>query len=990
MPSNSVRGDMLDDAKRFLSKVVGWDGTHYISLHHRIVGVKGIPGNPHLTMDAFLTNLAFTESRPNYLDPYFSVASQNEVKTLPAKPGRRAWVKALRTQANVHSIRSFFLDIDVKDGAYATQDDAADALQGFVDEMGMPPLTALVSSGTGGMHAYWSLEKPIGPDEWFTYAPRLVSAATEYGLLFDPECSVDVVRLLRIPQTRNFKTTPPSSVELLMLGDNIPNEMLLGALSTFASSTIRHRKHKPITSTAIPDAPDDLIATFGVTDMGNEFTASLEDELVRPTIEEVAAQCGFIAETLADHGAGYDEPKWYAALGIAAFVYEPEQAAYALSYGHASFSQSALDDKMEHRLSSGAGPTTCAKIQALGCKHCATCAHVLRSMNPVDIARLEVLTVAQAEYAEETNLAKQPTSIIPYGYNRGAKGHIYGTVIKDKKEHSVCVFPFDLVSAMCYNQEGTQNYTLLMQVKQVDEVVDITIPFRDLSDGSTAGKSLYAAGLVMPTEVPNTRFIMSFLTQLRNSRDTVATAKAFGWDIDAGVMRGFVYGGRLWGPTGDTAAVQVDPKMRLWFYPKGEMAYWKAAVDLITRQRRPGLDVILAAAFAGPLTHFTGLDGLAIGVYSKESGIGKTTALKVAQSVWGDPINGISSLSDTYNSIMIKVGQLNNLPVFYDEMKSSAQMDTFTQILFSLTGGKEKSRATQRAELANQRKWQTVMLYCSNNSLKDSIIKSTPTTVAGLVRLFEFVLEPSPLPKEEITMVVRAIAKLNENFGWAGLEYAKYIGSHITEVDALVHSNMQELEHLLQQRQEERYWVASMATIIAGAQIANELGLTDIGIENLIAFLVKEFYRMREEVGAAPNDMAQRGNVENLMGTFLNDKRARNTVYTNYVHIARGRPTKGGNAEVKIDLMRTNMSRLDAVQVQIGLENHIVRFTDASLTEWCKVKGIQRSAFIEAAKDKLGMTNVTGRLCGGTDMVQHTELLFQFSDMAMASGGYVE
>jgi hypothetical protein len=75
-----------------------------------------------------------------------------------------------------------------------------------------PPTVIVASGGSPGhAHAYWQLDEPIGLDDLETANRRL---AVRLG---GDLASVDAVRILRPPTSRNWKHTPPTRVELLEL-----------------------------------------------------------------------------------------------------------------------------------------------------------------------------------------------------------------------------------------------------------------------------------------------------------------------------------------------------------------------------------------------------------------------------------------------------------------------------------------------------------------------------------------------------------------------------------------------------------------------------------------------------------------------------------------------------------------------------------------------------------------------------------------------------
>ena len=69
-------------------------------------------------------------------------------------------------------------------------------------------------------------------------------------------------------------------------------------------------------------------------------------------------------------------------------------------------------------------------------------------------------------------------------------------------------------------------------------------------------------------------------------------------------------------------------------------------------------------------------------LYSRTSGVGKTTAMMLGQAVWGHPRTGMSTLNDTTNSMMKKIADLKSLPVYWDELRTKDQLEKVIDIVF--------------------------------------------------------------------------------------------------------------------------------------------------------------------------------------------------------------------------------------------------------------------------------------------------------------------
>jgi len=117
-------------------------------------------------------------------------------------------------QTAEYFLKSFWLDIDCGElKPYKTQADGAAALATFCESTGLPKPT-LVNSGRG-IHAYWILEDEITKEEWKPVAETLKTLCNTYDLHADNAVTADESRILRVPGTLNFKSDPPTEVNVL-------------------------------------------------------------------------------------------------------------------------------------------------------------------------------------------------------------------------------------------------------------------------------------------------------------------------------------------------------------------------------------------------------------------------------------------------------------------------------------------------------------------------------------------------------------------------------------------------------------------------------------------------------------------------------------------------------------------------------------------------------------------------------------------------------
>jgi hypothetical protein len=211
----------FQQAREFLKRVVPSpeDSSGFLNIHWTFQGEgyarPGWSGRACRSIDEAINAVRYAVSRPTTRDLYVCMSLQREAKERTASNGFKYYTP-IRSQANAIALKSLFLDIDIKDNnnGYPTLEEAVNALGDFIEAIRLPKLSALVRSG-GGIHAYWSMSRALRPREWQPLADALANAARQHGLRCDRAVTADCARVLRVPNTFNWKTNPPRPVTLV-------------------------------------------------------------------------------------------------------------------------------------------------------------------------------------------------------------------------------------------------------------------------------------------------------------------------------------------------------------------------------------------------------------------------------------------------------------------------------------------------------------------------------------------------------------------------------------------------------------------------------------------------------------------------------------------------------------------------------------------------------------------------------------------------------
>jgi len=1033
---------MFENAKEYLARVVPWPlpgEPGFVNLHWTFPPTTPRPdGKPAWTGRAVTSAgeaakaLEFAlKSGSNTLDVYACMSSQLAAQEKTAK-GKRPFTyhAPIRLASNAMMLKSFFIDVDFgKAGgnSYATAEEALVNLMAFIANVGLPKPTMIVHSG-GGFHVYWCVSRAITPDEWTPIAFALAEATKARGLKCDTQCTVDSVRVLRIPDTLNRKQETPRHVRFI--GPRLDFDYDLSRISTPLAPYVG-RVSIPAAAGGLVDRT--LFPLRSFTSGVSELSVGLDSLWPDSDLDLVLPSCAFLSDAVATGGANLNNPLFNLVNLICTFTKGGRVDAHRMAKGHANYDPTStytddfFDRKDRERRERGLGWPSCATISATGSPSCKSCPQLALGKSPLNFEQRQAPTAftgtaAIANQAAQgvgstTNGATQAGGFgaatgntssgggatasgnsalhgpvtpqgnhdLPTGYLRDAAG-IVSRVIVDPNNPSLQISnpisKYPMLNAWIQSDPMTLHFDSQVEVGRIAQV---DIEFEAIG-GMEMRKVLQRQGfMLVQNDKTSGEFFVSWVQKLQAMKSSVASAP-FGWQDKNGQTEGFIFGGQLWTPNGNSPSATANPVINQQYKPKGSDAYWLDAVQLVTSQGRPDLEAIVASAFAAPLVMFTGHLGMLMSAYSKESGIGKSTALRIAQAVWGDPIRAVQSLSDTQNSVMKKIGEVRSLPIYWDELKTDEDTKKFVNMTFQIAAGKEKSRLNQHAQMKEPGHWQTLVVSASNDSLIDHVTQQTQTTLAGLYRIFEYTVTPSLSPSSvDTSEATIRLSKLNTNHGAVGLKYAAWLGANFPQIEKDMALISKDLNVETSSVQEERFWISLIACILLGARYANMLGYSVLDEKALKGFMLSSLDTMRKLRGLQTVDLTRTVNVSSIMASFLKEMQKENKViHTDRIHIAAGRPPAPNSPGAVKLILPTDPSRLNGIVVQIGRNDKLLRISSTAFGEWLKKSGKSRHLLMEAMHASMTMTNVVGFLGGGTGLAFTKENILQI-DLASSN-----
>ncbi len=956
---------MANDVLDFLTRVVPW-GHGLVSLHWKVKDRPGMPGWPFSAPEDLLAKSLYCISRPAlYGDLYFCLASQ--VKTAEKK--RSDQVMAWRDGANVHSFKAIWLDVDgyKSEKGYGSLQEALKAIMVFVSAAMLPPPTALVCSG-GGWHVYWISDKALTEAEWRPYAEGLWALAQKHGLKADA-VTTDSVRVLRIPDTFNYKEKTPRMVKLAALAPtDYDFKSSLSAIKA-PEGLITHRKKSP----TVGDVCDVSKFTGGAILPADDRGVGLDFRDAPLALEPLlgASGCPHVLDAFQTAGAHYAQPLWHLDGLLATFLKDGRRLFQRMSNGHKSYSSgdtdAMFDRKVNEKEERGLGWPSCAALEGAGCKSCAICPHKGKIRSPLNLthpatatpflSRNEIVATAGTLSASSNVFVVNPLKLPKhYSLQNGFICKRVSKLLQGDKSHDEWQ---PLYGGHITNPYMTINPDYLHFTYQSgkDKPRNIAISYEStytqhelMHEHTRQGVSV-----IYGMEAAVMEFEKSWVDGLKTVEESQQNVP-FGWVVkEGGEVEGFVYGGFMHHRDGTETAAGKDDRLLDRYRPYGQPKPWFTALNLITSQPRIELEVIVAASFAAPLLRATGKDGAVVSAISTENGANKSTAVDVGNAVWGNP-KMIKAVPDSsLKSMMKSMAGINNLPLYWDDVKNKKMLNEACDFADAISSGKEPDKLTSRRDFAVTGFWQTLLIICSNESMVDALLKRTRSNTASISRVFEFDV---PLPvdfKHGPGRVTNATAEtieqdLQYNFGLMGNEYAAWLGSNPDEVNKIVLGYHEQFEELIEMQPSERYWVSICATIYAGAFFANQLG-ANFHLPELWKFLIEAYKKMRARVA---NENAQGGteiNTEGYLTEFFKTHGS-STARTHNMNHSRGHPKPLRYIDIP-DFGRFPNSH---VNIHWVVEDRLLRISRTAFLDFLADKNAQAHAVFEGLAKHFGMT----------------------------------
>ena len=784
-----------------------------------------------------------------------------------------------RTAENARHIKALFADIDCnKDGpkTYGTKEEGMAAFVAFMQKTGLHELGKpyIVDSG-GGYHVYWPLTETQDITTWKPLAENFKRLCKQEGLKIDMTVSADAARVLRYPDTLNFKPEYPEPRPVRILEE--------GVLFDFDILGEAIRGQLGVSGTPAVTAPSNVIELPGVRPTAAPTTTSIKlfensttkfKNIVKAT--QAGSGCGQLEHFIENAEDDGMEPLWRGWLSIGQKCEDGDKAVVWISKLHPYD-----NERMHQKLREIKGPYPCIKFDSENPGICHKCKHWGKITNPLALGRemavnveekeIEVALEPQSEVAEPVPV-KRPTP--PKGYAYGNKGGIFQErevemADGSKSKKHVMLLPYDLFVVDILNAHG--DHTVHMLALRPEGPVDVMVPSKAMVSKDETTKSLAQQNIMASFGQNNDKnlfdYVRACVEQAGLEKRALSVPDHYGWQQD----KNYVFAGRIFSKGKPPVKVPMPGLENIVSFtePKGTLEGWRTVVSmLIEKKMYKHLSIMLLGAGA-PLMRYTGLAGMTVHCASTESGTGKSLALELAASVWGHPVRYRTGKSTSPVAMQQRLGMLHCHPLISDEITNNNRKDFewFPGFLLDMSEGKGKERMESGAnkERLNLSTWFTIAMLSSNTHGVDWLTGVRKHSSEGeLRRLLEYIIEDqlSWTPAE-----IEIIKSLHHNYGVVGYMMSEYMVENEELLPSLTNETVQRMYKAFNATNDERFWMAGIGCAVAAGILWSQkyMGAIDLPIKEIMS-------AYKEVIGFMRKSM--RTNVrtaENVLNSFISE-----------------------------------------------------------------------------------------------------------------------
>lgn len=393
----------------------------------------------------------------------------------------------------------------------------------------------------------------------------------------------------------------------------------------------------------------------------------------------------------------------------------------------------------------------------------------------------------------------------------------------------VCA-PLEII-AMARDADSS-NWGRLLQWRDADNVIHRwSMPLALLQgDAKEYRKELASQGLSITTNSKQRNYLDAYIQDYPVHKRARCVDK-LGWDGEQYILPDGTIGGDN---TKELIVYQSANSLNSTLAQQGTLAQWRDELcQPLAGQSR--LVFSICTAFAGQLLEPLGSDGGGFHIVGSSS-MGKSSSLRVAASVWGNPDKYVKTWRQTDNALESTASEHNDSFLGLDEI-SECEPRIISPAVYMLSNGQGKSRSTVSGHNRKSSKWRIIFLSNGEHTIEQHMAQVAQKTNAGVeVRVAHIDADAGKGYKMFDSLVLAGtgaaqadkIKALSQAYhGMAGMAWLEYITTDKAATTAaakqLVNDFMSQYSDLAAQAHRVAY---RFAIVAAAGEMATLAGIT--------------------------------------------------------------------------------------------------------------------------------------------------------------------
>lgn len=399
------------------------------------------------------------------------------------------------------------------------------------------------------------------------------------------------------------------------------------------------------------------------------------------------------------------------------------------------------------------------------------CANLLRSVRePVEEIAPDLGCVPIAHYGDAFIGSGAERLRMPRGYEAERDGSIWFTADVQRPEERELVLDAPMVISRQYidlytdeirsevrfrDARGSWRTALVPRELLGDRaLVQVLRPFGALVNAGSASAAM--------------RYLDAFERDNGPLIEQARCVPQTGWHSDQ-----FVLAETLVAPGSNAQAIRLDGSPDLMRFANAVKPHPHAKVTAhvdalrIPYEASPDCALAMLAALTAPMLHVLGQGNFAVHLCG-DSSRGKTSMLRIAASVFGDPHSSawVATWNSTLAGLELRATALNDLPQLYDEV-GGGDIEQLQRAVYMLVNGEARQRASKELRMQATRGWRTVVISTGEPEL------ATEQDATGVqARVINVPIQGfGILGAAEIETCVRSCAEQHGALGRAWLEW---------------------------------------------------------------------------------------------------------------------------------------------------------------------------------------------------------------------------